>query len=426
MSLPVTIDCKDEHQDWQKVQGMIKVDDLNFHGTIQFKNGLVYCGHVVHGQIQGNGTFTFPENDLEKRKQYCGNIVNGVAHGKGVLVLKDGSKYDGEFQHDKRHGQGVQVYEDGSKYDGEWKDGQKHGKGFMSWNSGNKYDGEWQNNKRHGKGVCVYEDGEKYDGEFQNGERHGQGVCVFKNGSKYDGEWQSGKMHGKGVCVYEDGAKYDGEFQNGERHGKGVYVFQNGSKYDGEFQSGKRYGKGVEVFQNGSKYDGEWQNDKRHGNGVMVYVHGTKQNVAWNNGVQIPYIIKKRQHAEIKDESWPRNPCELQRGVNDTWNAYQIAHKGRQVTSAEWKAEREILWRANENMRTQGDTQTCLTHRAPDKPSADTEFHGQARKKMRINEGVSSVRNTNQKQEGSSVANEQHWQTVFDLANLVTEKEHGR
>ena len=41
---------------------------------------------------------------------------------------------------------------------------------------------------------------------------------------------------------------------------------------------------------------------------------------------------------------WPSNPRELVRGVNDSWNSYQRAHKGRTVTTAEWKAERETLW----------------------------------------------------------------------------------
>ena len=122
MSLPVTIDCKDEHQYWQKVQGMIKVDELNFHGTIQFKNGSVYCGHVVNGQIQGNGTFTFPENDL--KKEYRGIFVNGIAHGKGVQVNKDGVKYDGEFQHGKMHGKGTYTYSNGRVRQGVWSEGE--------------------------------------------------------------------------------------------------------------------------------------------------------------------------------------------------------------------------------------------------------------------------------------------------------------
>jgi hypothetical protein len=47
---------------------------------------------------------------------------------------------------------------------------------------------------------------------------------------------------------------------------------------------------------------------------------------------------------------WPANPLELCRGVNDTWNSYQRANKGRTVTTAEWKTARSSLWTEHEKM----------------------------------------------------------------------------
>ena len=57
---------------------------------------------------------------------------------------------------------------------------------------------------------------------------------------------------------------------------------------------------------------------------------------------------------------WPSNPSELVRGVNDSWNSYQRAQKGRTVTTAEWKAERETLWQEYEKCMALPPTSTNL------------------------------------------------------------------
>ena len=44
-------------------------------------------------------------------------------HGFGVLIWKDGKKYEGEFINDKREGQGTFTWADGRQYIGEWKAG---------------------------------------------------------------------------------------------------------------------------------------------------------------------------------------------------------------------------------------------------------------------------------------------------------------
>jgi hypothetical protein len=46
------------------------------------------------------------------------------------------------------------------------------------------------------------------------------------------------------------------------------------------------------------------------------------------------------------EKAWPSSAAELQRGVNDTWNAFQALMKGESVTIQQWKAARTILWKA--------------------------------------------------------------------------------
>ena len=47
---------------------------------------------------------------------------------------------------------------------------------------------------------------------------------------------------------------------------------------------------------------------------------------------------------------WPAHPLELCRGVNDTWNSFQRANKGRTVTTVEWKTAQVQLWAAHEKL----------------------------------------------------------------------------
>jgi hypothetical protein len=41
---------------------------------------------------------------------------------------------------------------------------------------------------------------------------------------------------------------------------------------------------------------------------------------------------------------WPEHGRNLIPGVNDTWNDFQRRRKGKKMTSAEWKAAREVLY----------------------------------------------------------------------------------
>lgn len=44
-------------------------------------------------------------------------------HGYGVLIWRDGKKYEGQFVNDKREGKGTFSWSDGRQYIGEWKGG---------------------------------------------------------------------------------------------------------------------------------------------------------------------------------------------------------------------------------------------------------------------------------------------------------------
>jgi len=54
--------------------------------------------------------------------------------------------------------------------------------------------------------------------------------------------------------------------------------------------------------------------------------------------------VAQKQGDANKVAVWPSHALELVRGVNDTWNSFQCANKGRNVTTAEWKAAQLLLW----------------------------------------------------------------------------------
>jgi hypothetical protein len=57
-----------------------------------------------------------------------------------------------------------------------------------------------------------------------------------------------------------------------------------------------------------------------------------------------PLTAKMSAKSKRPIPMWPASAKQLCRGVNDTWNSFQRANKGRSVTTAEWKAARSKLW----------------------------------------------------------------------------------
>jgi len=52
-------------------------------------------------------------------------------HGEGSFYWKDGSSYQGEYQHGRKHGFGTFNFSKGKQYKGDWVNGRQHGKGVI-------------------------------------------------------------------------------------------------------------------------------------------------------------------------------------------------------------------------------------------------------------------------------------------------------
>ena len=140
----------------------------------------------------------------------------------------------------------VSINENGFAYYGEINSStkQKHGRGILVQKDGKKYEGYWKNNLPNIKGKSTDLKGNVYDGEYLNGKAHGYGILIDKNKYTYEGMFINDKQHGLGKETWIDGTTYNGDFINGQKSGKGEYRTTDGTIYIGEFQGNQINGKG--------------------------------------------------------------------------------------------------------------------------------------------------------------------------------------
>ena len=73
--------------------------------------------------------------------------------------MKDGSRYEGEFEGGEITGKGERHYPDGSVYVGQFLSGEKHGYGEIHYAKTKEwYKGEWNLNVRQGHGTFFSKD----------------------------------------------------------------------------------------------------------------------------------------------------------------------------------------------------------------------------------------------------------------------------
>tara|TARA_S200002703_G_scaffold160038_1_gene176239 strand:+ start:344 stop:946 length:603 start_codon:yes stop_codon:yes gene_type:complete len=135
---------------------------------------------------QTNAIYT-GQYDLENRK-----------HGKGVLVLRNGHTFIGQWEHGKFNGEGGHIWNGNRIFYGQWKEGKADGEGVHKCFNGDKYIGQFKNNKMHGVGRYTYKNGTEYYGQWEYNKPNGQGILLKKHGN-YQGEWKDSKKHGNGV-----------------------------------------------------------------------------------------------------------------------------------------------------------------------------------------------------------------------------------
>lgn len=200
-------------------------------------------------------------HEKNKKECYKGQIMEKKRDGMGVLKMKDGTMYIGDFYKGKISGMGIFLasadncipYCDSCiAYIGNWKDGKKSGTGTCYAGNGDVvYSGKFLNDKP----VDTYpsfadyslrcfslvknEDRNMFLGEIHNGQFNGLSLIIGNNGDLYIGNFKDGLK--KGVWLY---LRYDGEWQTLSFKGDDYNVVSSSGKYrvaEAELKQQKRY-----------------------------------------------------------------------------------------------------------------------------------------------------------------------------------------
>ena len=154
--------------------------------------------------------------------------------------------------------------------------GEKHGHGILMLPNGSIFDGQFKNNN-YDIGRLVFTNGEKYEGRFEDGLPNDDNGCYyFSNMDTYVGNVVKGKITGKGEIKYnKDGSVYKGEVLNGKREGKGSieYFDSNGRMrfYEGDWKDDKIEGHGSMIdITKQQIYVGDFKDGLYHGRGKLV------------------------------------------------------------------------------------------------------------------------------------------------------------
>ena len=185
--------------------------------------------------IEKYGLYNFPSSPVDSLKsipfykqedvtpdgrkyRYFGQMENGVKHGRGHLhfLEKDGEFIIGTFVNGKAEGEGAVYFSNGDYFKGKLSNNQMSS-GVILLQNGTKYEGPFVNNLYNGHGILNFNDGRKYKGDFKNGKREGKGFYTWLDGSTYDGDWLNGMQHGRGVYVSKSGAKVEADFYEGKK-----------------------------------------------------------------------------------------------------------------------------------------------------------------------------------------------------------------
>jgi hypothetical protein len=173
------------------------------------------------------------EKKLASEFRYSETIFNNEegAYREVEEKYKDKSRYKGYKMNGKKHGYGVLVLANGSRYEGDWKCDLMSGLGRLFYDTGVlAYEGGFLDNKVDGHGVMYNDqpsdeaDGEKLDVDFMD-------LSGIKdNWEKFEGTFKCDMKHGIGNWVFLGGKSFTGEFKEDKADGKGVFSWVEGGE----------------------------------------------------------------------------------------------------------------------------------------------------------------------------------------------------
>ena len=184
--------------DKPKISGKFFDKNLSIEGPaiIRYPDGSDYIGKLSRNKRMGRGVL-----------RMCNGIkVVGIWFEEGVIgkmiwnsdsniLYSDGTF---KFDHDgylRQSGCGVIVYRNGSKYEGEIRNDTFEGIGRLTYQNGDMYEGYFVDNKFEGWGRIVYKIPRiECQGRFENGLRSGEMIYINDKGTEFKGWFENDMM----------------------------------------------------------------------------------------------------------------------------------------------------------------------------------------------------------------------------------------
>lgn len=142
-------------------EGEFKDGKKHGQGTYTYLSGDKYIGGFENDKKHGIGKLTFNENG-----EYHGYFKDGRREGEGVFKYANGDIYSGEWKTGKKEGKGTYIVkQSGAKLVGNWADG-KLMKGKWILRDGSHFEGSFDHNMPKGKGIWSFKNGNKVAGQY--------------------------------------------------------------------------------------------------------------------------------------------------------------------------------------------------------------------------------------------------------------------
>lgn len=216
----------------------------------------------------------------------------GEKHGYGVLIKKNGCKYQGFWRNNSFIGWGRYIDSDGNMYEGYFEDGVLSAKGEKHSLTGTVYVGDFKNGMKYGIGQEETNE-HTYNGEYRNDKKHGKGKLVYKAIKDiYEGEFKENAITGMGFYIWANKDTFDGTFLNGKMHGRGVYKWPDGGEYIGDYINNIKEGNGKFKWANGKIFEGPFKGGRPHGIGKLT-IETTMYEVEFKEGKLVQTITTK-------------------------------------------------------------------------------------------------------------------------------------